>query len=81
MLKKCEGCLRQNNNCKIIIEQDPRFRSLNCPCFECLVKVTCVTRCSKQSEYLWRRVCISMERLEKIEKINSLAENLVRTST
>lgn len=80
MLKECEGCMRQKNECKIIIEQDPHFRSLNCPCFECLVKITCVTRCGKQSEYLWRRVCISYDRLEKIATNNSLAESLVRTS-
>lgn len=80
MLEECEGCLRKDNNCKIVVEEDPHFKSLRCPCFECLLKVVCVDKCSNQYHYMWRRVSISYDRLEKLKNNNKPAKDLVRDS-
>lgn len=64
MLKNCNGCKRIDNwKCRTVIIEDPKFRTLHCPCFECILKVTCEIECRKQTEYIWRRLCITYARI------------------
>lgn len=78
MLPECEDCIRITDRCKTIIEEDPKFRLLNCPCFECIVKVTCQDICKKQASYMWKRICISYDRIKEMEEDNMKIEDLIR---
>lgn len=79
MLDECNGCKYQYKyeRCAVIIEKDPHFRSLNCPCFTCLIKVTCHDACKEQWQYINRRWQISEQRLYEIEIETLKLEKLI----
>ena len=54
MNEKCRGCNREKGSfvCILIlaIESDPDAK-IDCPCFECLVKVICREQCDQRKIY------------------------------
>ena len=53
-MDRCKGCppTKEVHQCKLthILSKYPKVK-IDCPCFECLVKVTCRKQCYKRRDY------------------------------
>lgn len=53
MNERCRGCHKKKGTMTCILENIVEIRPdlVECPCFECLVKVTCNKQCEKRRGY------------------------------